>query len=460
MDQAYCFRPRVLELEPAPELPVVLQALGDAPGLAVLDSAAGEPRRASVIAFDPLAVPARVRSLRDLRAFHQRLVRDGGDEVPGPFAGGFVGALAYDLGVEGERALDVPGEPFGLPEVVGGLYGDFVVRDERARRAWLVLNDHPGDGRADVAARRAAFLSALRAPRARGTLRAEPWVRHVAPAEHVRRVERVRADIARGDVYQVNLAHRFSAHVEGSPLELYLSLREVNPAPFMGYCRFVGGALASASPELLLEYDGTLARTRPIKGTRPRAPDRARDAALARELLDSAKDRAELAMIVDLERNDLGRVAEPGGVWVEGWPTLASYARVHHLMADVVARPRAGVDAFDLLATLFPGGSVTGAPKLAAMRVIAELEDEGRGFFCGSLGFVDTRGRALWNVLIRTLTWRDLGGARGEASFRVGGGITWSSDAGAEERETLDKAAGLLAALGVEEDADCRLEAR
>lgn len=460
MDPAFRFRPRVFELEAAPEVPQVLLALRDREGLTALDSAAGEPRRFSVVAFDPLAVPAGVAGLDGLRAFHAQLSRDGGDDVPGPFAGGFIGALAYDLGVAGERAVDVPREPFGLPAVVGGLYTDFVVRDERARRAWLVLGEGPLDGRPDVATRRADFLAALRAPRAREDLRAGPCVRHVSAAEHVRRVERVRADIARGDVYQVNLAHRFSAPTRGSPLELYLRLREVNPAPFMGYCRFAGGALASASPELLLEYDGALARTRPIKGTRPRDRDRARDAALARELVDSAKDRAELAMIVDLERNDLGRVAEPGGVWVEGWPTLASYARVHHLMADVVARPRAGVDAFGLLATLFPGGSVTGAPKLAAMRVIAELEGEGRGFFCGSLGFVDTRGRALWNVLIRTLTWRALEGERGEASFRVGGGITWSSDAAAEERETLDKAAGLLAALGVGDGADCRLEGR
>jgi para-aminobenzoate synthetase component 1 len=447
MPQHFRFRPRVLELTPAPDVPALLCALGDRPGLCALDSAAGEPARAGLVAFDPLALPEGIDGLPALREFHARLVRDGGDAVPGPFAGGFAGALAYDLGVAGERALELPAEPFGLPLVVGGLYCDFVVRDERARRAWLVLGEEPGDGRPGVAARREAILAARAAPRARGELRPGAWVRHVGAAEHVRRVERARADIARGDVYQVNLAHRFSAPLEGAPLDLYLRLREVNPAPYMGYCRFGGGALASASPELLLEFDGRLARTRPIKGTRPRDRDPGRDAELARELLASAKDRAELAMIVDLERNDLGRVAEPGGVWVEDWPRLASYARVHHLLADVVARPKAGVDAFALLAALFPGGSVTGAPKLAAMRVIAELEGEGRGFFCGSLGFVDTRGQAAWNLLIRTLVWRERADGRGEVSFRVGGGITWSSDAGAEERETLDKAAGLLDAL-------------
>ena len=148
-------------------------------------------------------------------------------------------------------------------------------------------------------------------------------------------------------------------------------------------------------------------------------------------------------MIVDLVRNDLGRIARPGRVWVEGHPRLESYARVHHLMGDVVCEPRADVDGIDILAALFPGGSVTGAPKLRAMEIIAELEGEGRGFFTGSLGFVDTRGHAAFNILIRTLLWRP----PGEFSFRVGGGITWSSDAGREDAETLDKAAGLIAAL-------------
>ncbi|HVS20135.1 MAG TPA: anthranilate synthase component I family protein [Planctomycetota bacterium] len=450
MGPAFRLRPSVLELESAPDVPSLLAALGDRAGVVALDSAAGEPCRTSLVAFDPLAVPDGVRSLDDLRAFCARLEPDGGDEVPGPFAGGFVGALSYDLGAAGERPQAVAPEPFGQPPVVGGLYCDFVVRDERARRAWLVLGEDPGDARAAVAERAASLRAALARPRARGALRASDLARHVTPAEHVRRVERVRADIARGDVYQVNLAHRLSARLSGSPLDLYLRLREVNAAPYMGWCRFAQGALASASPELLLEYDGHTARTRPIKGTRPRDADPERDACLGRELLESAKDRAELAMIVDLERNDLGRVAERGGVWVEDWPRLASYARVHHLLADVVARPRAGVDAIDLLAALFPGGSVTGAPKLAAMRVIAELEGHGRGFFCGALGCLDVRGRALFNLLIRTHLWRPSGPGEGEVGFQVGGGITWSSDALAEERETLDKAAGLLAALGLE----------
>jgi para-aminobenzoate synthetase component 1 len=386
-----------------------------------------------------------------VRSLLAALVPGDEGDLPGPFHGGFLGALSYDLGVADERPLAPPPEPWGLPLVVGGIYTDFVVRDEADGRAWLVQCQARDDLEGSPERRREELVELLFSPPHAGDVRTGALVRHVAAAEHVRRVEAIRASIARGDVYQVNLAHRFTAHVDGSTAALYARLRAVNPAPFMGCAVWEGGALLSASPELLLEYDGREARTRPIKGTRPRAADPTRDRALAAELLASEKDRAELTMIVDLERNDLGRVALPGSVRVEALGRLASYARVHHLMADVVARPRPGVDALDLLAALFPGGSVTGAPKLAAMERIADLEGEGRGYFCGALGFVDRRGRALFNLLIRTLQWRpraDLGARSGEVSFHVGGGITWSSDARAEERETLDKAAGLLDALG------------
>jgi para-aminobenzoate synthetase component 1 len=362
---------------------------------------------------------------------------------------------------------------------VGGLYTDFVVvehtpsgpSDERGApdRAWLVLGDGALDGRASVAARRTSVERALAdapevgdprlaASRARGPLR-----RLVPPEEHLRRVRAVQAHIGRGECYQANLAHRYERAVEGHPIALYLRLREVAPAPYRGLVRWPAGAsashatswpegaLLSSSPELLLEVEvepsgARRARTRPIKGTAPRSDDPALDRANAEALLASAKDRAELAMIVDLERNDLGRCARAGGVSVEAFPRLESYAAVHHLTADVVARIEPGRDAIDVLEAIFPGGSITGAPKLAAMEAIARLEGAGRGFFTGSLGFVDARGRAAWNILIRTLVWRPTE-AGGEVSFHAGGGVTWSSDPAAEERETLDKARALIAAL-------------
>jgi para-aminobenzoate synthetase component 1 len=465
------FAPRVFELADAGPLALALSRLRARRGLVLLDSAAGEPRRFSVLGFDPLprplapaaaAAPAeRAEHFRELRVVLAELEAAEGDPVPGFFAGGLLVALAYDLGPEGETCVRLPAEPWGFPLVLGGLYVDFLVRDERAERTWLVLGDEPGDRRASVANRRAELARELALPSPRGPLRrASELVRWTSSAEHRARIERCRAAIARGEIYQANLAHRFTCELEGDPIDLYLRLRERNPAPYMGYCAWDEGgqrlgALLSCSPELLLECDAALARTRPIKGTIARAADPQEDERRRAALLTSEKDRAELVMIVDLERNDLGRVAAPGRVWVEGLPTLASYARVHHLMADVVAVPRAGVDAFDVAAALFPGGSISGCPKLAALAQIAELEGEGRGFFCGSLGAFGLDGRAVQNVLIRTLAWRPIDAGRprsadprrGEISFRVSGGITFASDAAAEDAETLAKAAGIVDAL-------------
>ncbi|MBI5433841.1 MAG: anthranilate synthase component I family protein [Planctomycetes bacterium] len=448
------FEPRVLELADRGPLSRALSALRARPGLALLDSAAGEPMRFSVLGFDPLPLPLEPSAgVLGLRAALAELAPRGGDPVPGFFAGGLLVALAYDLGVGGETRVRMPAEPWGFPLILGGLYVDFLVRDERAARTWLVVGADPGDGRPSVAVRRAQIERALVAgapfalSRRRGELR-----RETTRAEHQARIERCRAAIGRGELYQANLAHRFTCDVEGDPIDLYVRLRDRNPAPYMGFLAWDEGetrrgALLSCSPELLLEFDGRVARTRPIKGTIERSGDPEVDRARREELLASEKDLAELVMIVDLERNDLGRVAQPGRVWVEAFPKLASYARVHHLMADVVAEPRPGVDAVELVHALFPGGSISGCPKLAALAWIAELEGEGRGFFCGSMGALDLQGRANLNVLIRTLQWRPREQGLGEVSFRVGGGITFGSDAAAEDRETLAKAAGIVDAL-------------
>jgi len=455
------FRPRVESLPADLDTGEILSRLRSRRALAALDSAGGSPRRWSVVAFDPLAGAPPPRDVAGLRALLGSLRAEGGDRVPGPFHGGFLGALAYDLGVQGERAVRAAPDPWRSPRSAGGLYVDFVVRDEERGEVALVLGDAPGDGRPRLEARRKSILDLLARPARESSPRpAGPLVRRVPPDVHRARIERARERIAAGDFYQANLAHRFTREMAGEPVDLYRRLRGANPAPYAGYLAwdegscsegagFPAGALLSSSPELLLEFDGERALTRPIKGTAARGATPEEDRRAARELLSSAKDRAELAMIVDLERNDLGRVSRAGSVRVGEFPRLETYASVHHLAADVVARPRADADTVDLLAALFPGGSITGAPKLAAMDAIAELEGEGRGFFTGALGFVDTRGRACFNILIRTLVWRPLAGdgRRGEVSFHVGGGITWSSSAAGEDLETLSKARAIAAAL-------------
>ncbi len=231
--------------------------------------------------------------------------------------------------------------------------------------------------------------------------------------------------IRAGDIYQVNLSQRFQAQCRDDPFQVYLRLRALSPAPFAAYLRYPDFAVLSSSMECFLRYQpqDRLIEARPIKGTRPRGPDTTSDRALATELLASAKDRAENVMIVDLERNDLGKVAEIGSVVVTGLCELESYATVHHLVSTVGARLRADRDLVDLLRAMFPSGSVTGAPKIRAMEIIDELEPVARGVYTGAIGYLGFDGTMELNVAIRTMVIKD-----GVASFHVGGGIVADSD--------------------------------
>ncbi len=435
------------QLMSAPSFAELLLRIGDRPGLVALDSAGGEPGDWSWIAWEPevLALPM-PNDLRELAAYMEQAPTLLSANIPGPFQGGFLGALAYDSGVPGE-AQTLPMDPWNWPGLVGGFYGRFFVFDHRKSRVFLVLptgsSREPYEelARAAVAGQGDQELSFL----------CTNLHRKVTCAAHRARIEQARREIAAGEYYQANLAHVLLGETIGDPLALYMELRRVNPAPYMAYLRFPEGALLSASPELLVEVQGRELLARPIKGTAARDADALRDRELAAGLLASEKDRAELAMIVDLLRNDLGRVATVGSVQVHQFPELRSYPGVHHLMADVRAELAAGQSAVDVLHSVFPGGSITGAPKLRAMEAIGELEGEGRGFFTGSAGFLDVAGNACFNILIRTLQWRPApaaGAEHGEVRFHVGGGITWSSNAQDEDNETLVKGANLARALG------------
>jgi len=259
--------------------------------------------------------------------------------------------------------------------------------------------------------------------------------------EAVRRALRY---IQAGDIYQVNLSQRFQAPYAGDPYDLYLALRTLSPSPFAAFLRFPEFAVLSSSPERFLRYDAANRgiETRPIKGTRPRGRDGESDRALAEELRASAKDRAENLMIVDLERNDLGRVAEIGSVNVPGMFELETFANVHHLTSTVRARLRAGRDIVDLLRAMFPGGSISGAPKIRAMEIINELEPVARGVYTGAIGYIGFDGSMDLNIAIRTMVVKD-----GQASFHVGGGIVADSDPACEYNETLHKGSAMARAL-------------
>jgi para-aminobenzoate synthetase component 1 len=262
------------------------------------------------------------------------------------------------------------------------------------------------------------------------------------PEEYIKAVDRVREYIAAGDVFQVNLSQRFEADLKIPPYELYKRLRMVNPAPFASYLNFQGVTIVSASPERFLKVQGDLVETRPIKGTRPRGKDPVEDERLAQELTHSTKDRAENVMIVDLERNDLGRVCRYGTVKVAELAILETFPTVFHLTSTVLGRLRRGKGNIDLLKATFPGGSITGAPKVRAMEIIDELEPTKRSVYTGSIGYLSFNGNLDINIVIRTFLIKE-----GKAYFQVGGGIIYDSDSEAEYMETLDKARALIRAL-------------
>jgi para-aminobenzoate synthetase component 1 len=260
--------------------------------------------------------------------------------------------------------------------------------------------------------------------------------------EYIKAVAAAREYICAGDIFQVNLSQRFEADLNIAPYELYQRLRRINPAPFASYLNFDGVSVVSASPERFLKIRGDRVETRPIKGTRPRGKSAVEDKALAQELLSSAKDRAENVMIVDLERNDLGRVCRYGTVKVTELAILETYPTVFHLTSTVVGRLSPGKSRIDLLKAAFPGGSITGAPKVRAMEIIDEMEPTRRSVYTGSIGYLSFDGGMDLNIVIRTFVIKG-----SKAYFQVGGGIVYDSEPEAEYQETLDKARALIQAL-------------
>jgi para-aminobenzoate synthetase component I len=468
--------PLVEELTPTPEPWDVVRKLARKRGLLFLDSASTDSPhgRFSFVTADPfhrLGAGSRVDPvtklpLNPLFVLAEYLTRFRAETLPGlpPFQGGAAALFGYDLCHHLERLPRPRHDEFRFPDLTVAFYDWVAAFDHGQRRAWLISTGFP-EAEPGRRKRRAAlrlrqarrWLAALardlplsKTPvLPRSSLCPQFPVPHYPEltsnfdrARYLNTVRRAIEYVHAGDCFQVNIAQRLLHPATIPPLELYRRLRERNAAPFAGYADLGHCQIASASPERFVRVQQGEVVTQPIKGTRPRGATLAEDEARAVELLDSAKDRAENVMIVDLMRNDLGRVCQYGSVRVPALCRLESYRTVHHLVSEVRGRLRDGLGPVDLLRAAFPGGSVTGAPKVRAMEIIAELEPTARGPYCGSLGYIGFDGSMDTNILIRTFTV-----AYGWVQFPVGGGIVADSVPEREYEETWHKAEGLLRAL-------------
>jgi aminodeoxychorismate synthase component I len=492
----------VREIAGPPRWDDLLDALHRKRGFWLLESALPDPRqgRWSFAGCDPALVlrssgerlaldstraladrwpPASLRwrgdPIAELRAWLPRAPREDGAASGVPFAGGLVGWLGYELAARLER-LSFPGlDDVGLPELRLALADRVLAREHASGRLVATALGFGADPAAaaraaERAAERLAARVARRDPDPFEAPDAAPWPRAAEPgpgpepvrlvdtatglalgawfdeAAYAKAVRRIQEAILAGDVYQANLTHRLAAACAADPWQVYTRLRRDNPAPFAAFLAGEGAAVVGSSPErfLRLDPDGAL-ESRPIKGTRPRGATPAEDASLRDALAGSEKDRAENVMIVDLMRNDLGRVCAPGSVEAPELFALEPYASVWQLVSTVRGRLRPGLDAVDAVRAAFPPGSMTGAPKLAAIELLARLEPVRRGVYSGALGWLDARGGAELSVVIRTLLLRP-----GRAWIHAGGGIVLDSEPAAEWEETLAKARASLDAIAEE----------
>ena len=475
------FEPIQRELPPGATPEVVFSQLSKLPGCIWFDSALrNDPRsRFSFLAADPVDVFAIDDPIADPLATIERWLDHYREPTAGavPFQGGIAGMLAYEFGRCFEKLPNASHDEFGLPICWLGLY-DVVFAWEHGEspegdRGWvfsqgfgtlseLSISDSERNRRAEI--RLESFLDRIASQRIPTESLAKPtsihamahglsamqyetrlgggWLGNFDSPLYRQAVERTRQYILAGDVFQVNLSQRLLCPERCAASELVLRLRKVNAAPFAGYLDLGDSQIVSASPERFIQVRDRWIETRPIKGTRRRTGDSEQDARLKEELSLSEKDRSENIMIVDLLRNDLSRVCEIDSLSVDRLCEIETFPFLLHMVSSIRGRLRESVGISQLMAAIFPGGSITGAPKIRAMEIIAELEPTVRGPYCGSLGYIATSGDMDWNIMIRTLTC-----SRGWWQFQVGGGIVADSVPEQEEEETWTKAAGIVAAV-------------
>ncbi|MBV5094719.1 aminodeoxychorismate synthase component 1 [Tenebrionicola larvae] len=382
-----------------------------------------DPRKAPVSTLDdPLKRLADVMTEQNVTAAQT-------DDLP--FQGGAIGLFGYDLGRRFETLPTLAAADIPIEDMAVGIYDWALIVDNQLKRVTLVSQRDAGA--------RLAWLNAL--PRIKhAPLRlTTAWQSNLSRAQYGEKFRRVQAYLLSGDCYQVNLAQRFSAGYQGDEWPAFVKLNADNRAPFSAFLRLPEGAILSLSPERFIRLTHGEIQTRPIKGTLPRLSDPDADTRQAQRLASSPKDRAENLMIVDLLRNDVGRVAQPGSVRVPELFAVEPFAAVHHLVSTITARLADGLHATDLLRAAFPGGSITGAPKVRAMEIIEELEPQRRNAWCGSIGYISFCGRMDTNITIRTLI-----ACGGRLHCSAGGGIVADSIEEAEYQETFAKVNRIL----------------
>ncbi|MFK7816201.1 MAG: aminodeoxychorismate synthase component I [Gammaproteobacteria bacterium] len=364
------------------------------------------------------------------------------NELKLPFLGGAIGYFSYDLGRSLENIPNLSENDLDLPDLKVGIYSWALIVDHLKKKSVCV-----GD-KNDLRTRRewndlVSFITDKSSIKKRKKFNViSEVVSNMSEAEYASSFAKIKSYIREGDCYQVNLAQRFNASVQGDPWEAYQMLRSINPSPFSAYLNYEDIQILSNSPERFLSVRDRVVETKPIKGTRPRSKNIDEDAALIQELINSKKDQAENVMIVDLLRNDISKNCSLGSVKVSKLFDIESYPNVHHMVSTITGKLRKNRSVIDLLRGSFPGGSITGAPKLRSMEIIEELEPHRRGIYCGSIGYISNDGNMDTNIAIRTILHKDK-----KMYFYAGGGIVYDSDVHAEYQETFDKAAAMMRVL-------------
>jgi para-aminobenzoate synthetase component I len=356
-----------------------------------------------------------------------------------PFTGGCIGYIAYDLGLQLEEIESTADEDVYLPHYYFVFYDNIIIFNNRDKKAYISACGILQESSASIEALENKIMRAKKVQY--GEIEESTAVFHsnFTAQEYMSTVGRVKEYIRSGDIYIANLTQRFTSETKKEAYDIYKALRKINPAPFAAFMQLEGFEVISSSPERFLKVEGGKVETRPIKGTRPRGADIQEDEKNKQELLNSEKDKSELLMIVDLERNDLSKVCKPHSVKVTELFELEEYSTVFHLVATVTGTLKEGEDAVGCMKACFPGGSITGTPKIRAMEIIDELEGLKRSIYTGCIGYFGFNGNADFNIVIRTIVK-----VENKVYFGVGGGITWDSDEASEYQETLDKAKALM----------------